>query len=67
MSSISKLFGLIVPNMYIIDQFGRKKCQKKHKEEDYKLIFEFFQKYFVVHERSAVKKSFSTYVTYEVR
>ena len=31
---------------------------------DYKLLKEFFQKYFVVHERSAVKNSFSTYVCY---
>ena len=28
----------------------------------YQLLYEFFQKYFVVHERSAVKNSFSTYV-----
>ena len=43
----------------IIDQLGRKRCQKKSKDVDYKLLQEFFQKYFVVHERSAVKNSFS--------
>ena len=37
----------------IIDQFGRKRCQKKDKDVDYKLLSEFFQKYFVVHKRSA--------------
>ena len=31
---------------------------------DYKLLYEFFQKYFVVYERSGVKNSFSTYVCY---
>ena len=47
----------------IIDQFVRKKHQKKHK--DFKLLQKFFQKYFVVHERSAVKNLFSTiYVQY---
>ena len=39
----------------IIDPFGRKRCQ---------LLSELFQKYFVVDERSAVKKSFSKYVCY---
>ena len=29
---------------------------------DYELLSDFFQKYFVVHEQSAVKNSFSTYV-----
>ena len=48
----------------IIDQFGRKMCQKKRKDVDYKLLLEFFQKIFVVHEQSAVEKSFSTYVCY---
>ena len=43
-------------------QFGRKRCQKKRKDVDYNLLLEIFQKYFVVHERSAVKYSFSTYV-----
>ena len=46
----------------IIDQFGRKRCQKKRKDVDYKLLKGFFQRKFVVQERSAVKKSFSTYV-----
>ena len=45
-----------------IDQFGRKRCQKKRKEVSYEFISGSFQKYFVVHERSAVKDSFSTYV-----
>ena len=46
----------------IIDQFGSKRCQKKRKDVDYQLLLDFFQKYFVVHERSAVKNSFSKYV-----
>ena len=46
------------------DQFGCKRCQKKRKDVDYKLLSEFFQKYFVVHEQSAVENSFSTYVCY---
>ena len=49
----------------IIDQFGRKRCQKKHKDVCYKLLCEFFQKYFVVHQWSAVKYSFSKYVCYD--
>ena len=48
----------------IVDQFGRKRCQKKRKDVDYKLLKDFFQKYFVVHEQSAVENSFSTYVCY---
>ena len=39
---------LTVPQM--IYQFGRKRCQKKHKDVDYKLLSEFFQKYPVAHE-----------------
>ena len=39
-------------------------CQKKRKDVDYKLLKEFFQKYFVVHEQSAVENSFSTQVCY---
>ena len=31
---------------------------------DYKLLEQFFKKYFVDHEQSAVKYSFSTYVCY---
>ena len=31
---------------------------------DYKLLQKFFQKYFVVHEQSAVENSLSTYVCY---
>ena len=50
---------LTVPRL--IDQFGRKRCQKKRKDVDYQLIKEFFQKYFVVHEWLMVKNSFSTY------
>ena len=48
----------------ITDHFGRKRCQKKHKDVDYKDLKEFFQKYFVVHEQSAVENSFSKYVCY---
>ena len=48
----------------VIDQFGRKRCQKKREDVEDKLIKEFFQKYFDEHERSAVKTSFSTYVCY---
>ena len=48
----------------IIDQFGRKRCQKKREDVDYELLQEFFQNYFVVHEQSAVENSFSTYVCY---
>ena len=47
-----------------IDQFGRKRCQKKRKDEDYKLLLEFSQKYFVVHKQSSAENSFSTYVCY---
>ena len=36
----------------IIDQFGRKRGQKKHKDVDYKLLYEFFQNHFVAHEQS---------------
>ena len=41
----------------IIDQFGCKRCQKKHKEVSYQLLKEFFQKYSVVHKRSAIKNT----------
>ena len=44
----------------IIDQFRRKMCQKKRKDVSYQLLWEFFQKYFVLHELSAVKNLFST-------
>ena len=53
-------FKFSVPQM--IDQFGRKRCQKKRKDVSFQLQSEFFQKYYVVHEWSAVKNSFSTYV-----
>ena len=46
----------------IIDEFGRKRCQKKRKDVDHKLLYKFFQKYFVAYERFAVKNSFNTYV-----
>ena len=48
----------------MIDQFGRKRCQKKRKDMDYKFLSEFFKKYFVIHEQSAFENSFSTYVCY---
>ena len=41
----------------IIDRFGRKRCQKKRKDIDYQFLLEVFQKYFVVHEHSTVKKT----------
>ena len=37
-------------------------CQKKLKDVSYQLLYEFFKKYFVVNEWSAVKNSFSTYL-----
>ena len=49
----------------MIDQFGRKRCQKKRKDVDFKLLSEFYQKYFVVNEWLAVKNSASTYVCYD--
>ena len=45
----SILQRLTLPRM--IDQFGRKMCQMKRKDVSYQLLLEFFQKYFVVHER----------------
>ena len=39
-----------------------KRCQKKHKGVSSKLLSQFFQKYFVVHELWAVKNSVSTYL-----
>ena len=48
--------------LQIIDLFGHKRCQKKRKDVDYKLLQDFFQKYFVAHERSAVKNYFNTYL-----
>ena len=50
---LQNVYSLTVPR--IIDQFGRKMCQKKRKDLDYKLLF---QKRFVVHERPAVKNLF---------
>ena len=47
----------------IISRFGRKMCQKKPKEVSYQLLWEFAQKYFVVHELWAGKNSFSTYIS----
>ena len=43
------------------DQFGRKMCRKKRKDVDFKLLYDFFLKYFVAHEQSAVENSFSAY------
>ena len=43
----------------IIDRFGRKRCQKKRTDVSYQLLKEFVQKYFVVHELWAGKKSFN--------
>ena len=51
---------LAVPRKLTI--FGHKRCQKKRKDVNYKLLQEFFQKSLVVHEQSAVKNSVSTYI-----
>ena len=56
----SECFRFTVPR--IIDQFGHKRCQKKRKDVGYKLILEYFQKCFTVHEQLAVKNSLSTYI-----
>ena len=53
---------LTVPRL--IGQLERKRCQKKRKDVNYKFLTEFFQKYFVLDEQSAVKNPFSTYVRY---
>ena len=59
--TVFKLFQrLTVPQK--VDQFGRKGCQTKRKDVSYELLSEFFQKYFVVNERSAYKNWLSTYV-----
>ena len=42
----------------------RKRCQKKRKDVDYKLLKEFFQKNVVVHKQLAVENSDSTYICY---
>ena len=47
-----------------MDQFGRKRCQKKSKDVGYKLLLEFFEKKIVAHEWSAVENSFITDVCY---
>ena len=47
-----------------IDQFGCKGCQKKRKDVRYQYLGEFFQKYFFVYERSAVKQ-FVQYIRME--
>ena len=44
-----------------IDQFERKRCQKKRKGINYKLLKEFLQKCVFVNERLSVKVSLSTY------
>ena len=62
MSSISEFFWMFKDSL--CREFGRKRGQKKHKFMDYKLLLEFFQKYLIADERSAVKNSFSTYVCY---
>ena len=42
----------------------RKRCKKKRKDVNYKLLLYFSRKYFVVHKQSAVKNSSSTQVCY---
>ena len=44
----------------ILDQFGRKKCKKKRKDMSYRLLKQFFQKYFDAHDRWAVILAVST-------
>ena len=39
----------------IIDQFGRKRCQKERKDINYHFLKYFLQKYLVAQERWAVK------------
>ena len=46
----------------MIDQFGRKSCQKKRKDVDYKLLQDHFQKYFVV--RSTWTVGYQKFVHY---
>ena len=46
----------------MIDQFELKRCQKKREYVSFKFLWMFFLKYFVVHEWSAVKRSFNTYI-----
>ena len=58
-------FSNMVTVTRIKDRFGCKRCQKKRKDVDFKLLLEFSKKYLVVHKRLAVKNSFSTYVYYE--
>ena len=41
---------------------GAKGPKKKRKDVDYELLFEFFQKCFLVHKLWDVKDAFSTYV-----
>ena len=46
----------------MIDQFGCKRYQEKRKDVSYQLFLQVFKKYFFVHERRAVKNSFSIYI-----
>ena len=46
----------------MIDQFERKRCQKKREYVSYQLLWVFFLKHFIVHEWSAVKRLFNTSV-----
>ena len=57
MEQFRLLFNLTVPR--IIDWFGRKRCQKKHKDVVSKILLEFFQKY----QLSKIS-SLHTYVCY---
>ena len=59
MLPISEFFRIIKDSLCL------KRCQKKCKVVEYKLLWVFFQKHFIVlHERFAVKNSISTYVCY---
>ena len=48
----------------VLDPFGSKRCQKKCKDVDYKLLQDFFQKYFVVFGLLAVKNLFSIWYVF---
>ena len=64
MTAICRFSNILqrLPVPRIKDQFRHKRCQKKRKDVDYKLLLEFFQEYFLVHKRLAVKNSFSKYM-----
>ena len=50
----------------MIEKFWRKRCQTKRKKWTINLYKSCFEKTFVVYERSAVKNSFNTYISYDL-